>query len=113
MDRWNLMFIRTYAPSVALAMGALLLMWLLPDDTNNPFLKVFSDIFLWVPLIVLTVSAVSAVWATFRLRQWEQGDALACDCGGLLGRERPGIRGRSDYRKCLACGRNCASRNYL
>ena len=112
MDRWNWMLVRAYAPSMALTLAAMLLVWLLPKNTDNPFLAVFSDIFRWLPLITLAMGLVLTLWTTFRLWRWQQGDALTCECGGLLGRERPGIRGRTDYRKCLACGQNWSSRHY-
>lgn len=112
MDRWNLMFIRAYAPSIAFSAAAMFLLWLLPGKTDNPFLAVFADIFRWLPLLAMGISVVLAIWTTVRLWQWQQGNAISCECGGLLGRERPGIRGRTDYRKCLACGRNSSSRHY-
>lgn len=112
MDRWNLMFIRAYAPSMAFMAAATLLLWLLPKSTDSPFLAIFTDIFRWLPLTTLAIGSISALWATFRLWQWQQGHSLTCGCGGLLGRERAGIRGRTDYRKCLACGQNWSSRHY-
>ncbi len=66
----------------------------------------------WGPALAIAASVILGFVATVRLWRWDQGRApLVCECGGLLGRERPGRFGA--YRKCLACSRNVNERSCL
>jgi len=111
MDRWTWMMVRMYAPSLgALALG-LLLMLPLGMLRQSPMLAGVYAMARWLPTLAIAVSVTLALVATLRLWRWDQGrSALVCECGGLLGRERPGRFGA--YRKCLACNRNVNERYY-
>jgi len=111
MDRWTWMMVRMYAPALgALALG-LLLMLPLGTLQESPVLAGVYAMVRWLPALAIAVSVTVALVATLRLWRWDQGrSVLVCECGGLLGRERPGRFGA--YRKCLACNRNVNERYY-
>jgi hypothetical protein len=112
MDRWTWMALKVYAPSIGMGLLALVLMLMTPDQPNNPLVAPFAQIFQWASLAAMLAALGLGAIAAYSLWRWERGEALICDCGGLLGRERDGVRGRTDYRKCLACGKNVSSRYY-
>lgn len=65
----------------------------------------------WAPAMEIVTSVILGLIATVRLWRWDHGHSqLVCECGGLLGRERPGRFGA--YRKCLACNRNVNEEYY-
>src|SRR4249919_329862 len=106
MDRWGWMALRAYVPAgIALVVGVVSA-WMVSGLQANPLLAGMSAPLQWVSPSAFLAAVGLSLLATYRLLQWERGNALTCDCGGLLGRERAGIRGRGDYRRCLACGRN-------
>lgn len=112
MDRWTWMMVRMYAPALgALALG-LLLMLPLGMLRKSPVLAGVYAMARLAPALAIAASVILGLIATVRLWRWNQGRSqLVCECGGLLGRERPGPFGA--YRTCLACGRNLNGRNYL
>jgi len=105
MDRWPWMMARMYAPALGALALRLLLMLPLGMLRESPMLAGVYAIARWLPALAIAVSVTLALVATLRLWRWDQGDsALVCECGGLLGRERPGRYGM--YRICLACSRS-------
>lgn len=112
MDRWGRMCVRAFVPTALLFAATLVSTWPLNALRDNPFTAGLFDLVRWIPLLGFATTVSLASWTTYRLWQWEQGNALTCDCGGLLGRERSGVRGRGDYRRCLACGRCVNHRFY-
>ena len=112
MDRWTVMSIRIFAPAAVVALAALLASILIARLGSHPLLALAAEKLEWIPFGALLLAAVLACAGMYRLWRWQQGFALICDCGGLLGRERLGVRGRGDYRKCLACGRNINHSHY-
>jgi len=80
---------------------------------QRPFLDAFAAPFEYATLALLGLSFALALHACFRLYGWSHGRGLLCQrCGCLLGRERPGKWGRSDYRRCLGCSSNTSKRDY-
>lgn len=111
MDRWTWMMVRMYAPALAAFALGLLLTLPLGMLRESPVLAGVYAMVRWLPALAIAVSVTLALGATLRLWHWDQGrSALVCECGGLLGRERPGRFGA--YRKCLACNRNVNERYY-
>lgn len=85
-------------------MVGLLLMLPLGIIRETPLLAGIYAVASWAPALAIAASVILGLIATVRLWRWDQGRSrLVCDCGGLLGRERPGRIGA--YRKCLACSR--------
>lgn len=112
MDRWTWMALKAYVPAMTALAGAVASMWVISGWKDNLYLAGMVGVASWVPIVGFAVAVGLGSWTTYRLWRWERGEALVCDCGGLLGRERPGVRDRGDYRRCLACGRNMNHRHY-
>ncbi len=111
MDRWKWMMARMYAPALgALALG-LLLMLPLGMIRESQLLSEIYAVARLAPALAIVASVIFGLIATVRLWRCDQGSSpLVCECGGLLGRERPGLFGA--YRKCLACSRNVNEKYY-
>lgn len=112
MDRWTWMAMRLYAPAAATAVVTALARIMLSGLAVGPFGLSFQPVLRWGTLAGAIVTLGLLAIASFRLWRWTDGQGRLCDCGGVLGRERPGIRGRTDYRRCLACDRAVSSRYY-
>jgi len=111
MDRWTWMMARIYAPAVVALVVGLLLMLPLGMIRETPLLAGIYAVARWAPALAIAASVILGLIATVTLWRWDQGRSqLVCECGGLLGRERPGRFGA--YRKCLACSRNVNEKNY-
>jgi hypothetical protein len=112
MDRWTFMVFRAYGPCIGLGVLSAVFTLLGPEPSDGPFANPFATMFAWASFGAALASLGAGIFAAYSLWRWQRGLALACHCGGLLGRERPGIRGRTDYRQCLACGKNVSSNHY-
>lgn len=112
MDRWTWMTLRLYAPAAAVAAVTMLIRVPLSGLVGGLFGPAFQPFLHWGTLAGAAMTFVLLAIASIRLWSWTDGHGLLCECGGLLGRERPGIRGRTDYRRCLACDRAISSRHY-
>lgn len=113
MNRDHWMLIKVYAPALLLVLAALVLMGALSGLREYPQTAGFFNVWRCAPLGLLTWALGLAAMASYRLWRWEQGIGAVCPrCDGPLGRERPGIRGRGDYRKCMRCGDNINQRYY-
>jgi len=111
MDRWTWMMARMYAPAVGTLVIGLLLMLPLGMIRESPLLAGIYAVARWAPALAIAASVILGLIATLRLWRWDQERSrLVCECGGLLGRERPGRFGA--YRKCLACSRNVNEKYY-
>lgn len=111
MDRWTLMVMRAYLPAAygfAICFGLLFLAFHFRDAGLGELAAPAAQL----SAFALACAGALALWATGRLWRAHYGKGRLCDCGGLLGRERPGVRGQTDYRRCLACGRAVSSRFY-
>jgi len=105
MERWTWMMARMYAPAAGTLLIGLMLMLPLGMIRESPLLAGIYALARWAPALAIVVSVILGLIATVRLWRWDQGHSrLVCECGDLLGRERPGRFGA--YRKCLACGRS-------
>ncbi len=110
MDRWTWMMARMYAPAVGALVSGLLLMLPLGMIRESQLLAGIYAVARWTPALAIAASVILGLIATVRLWRWDHGrNQLVCDCGGLLGRERPGRFGA--YRKCLACNRKVNERD--
>lgn len=110
MDRWSWMAARAFAPAAFALLIAFASIEAVATLAANPHLLGVSAFARWVPLAALVFAVASWTWVCVRLWRAERGLGLLCDCGGLLGREREGRYG--PYRRCLACSRNVARRDY-
>lgn len=111
MDRWTWMAIRIYAPAAGVLLLSLMLTVPIASIAKHAIWAGVSEIAWWATFAGMVVGTGMAAFATFRLWRWERGDAsMACDCGGLLGRERNGRYGL--YRKCFGCRKNVNERKY-
>lgn len=102
---WNLIFVRAYWRGLAVFGTAIVVAIPLTKLQGSTLHQVAAA----GPWIVST-GAVAAIGlfaaATLRLRAWEADRMHACrHCSGPLGHVRGGIRGRSDFRRCLQCDR--------
>lgn len=110
MDRWTWMFARMYSPAIGALVIGLLLMLPVGMIRESELLAGVHAMARWVPPLAILASLILGLIATVRLWRWDQGRSLlVCECGGLLGRERPGRFGA--YRKCLACNRKVNERD--
>lgn len=105
---WTLIFVRAYWRALLIFSGAAVIATCLARLRGSMF-EGWAVAAPWV----LTAGAIAAVGligaATLRLRAWEADRMRACQyCSGPLGHVREGIKGRSDYRRCLQCDR-CTS----
>jgi hypothetical protein len=112
MDRWTWMALRLYAPAAAGAVVTVLALIPLSGLADGPLGLAFQPVLRLGTLAGAVATMALFAIASIRLLRWIDGEGLLCECGGLLGRERPGIRGRTDYRRCLACNRAVSSRHY-
>jgi len=112
MDRWGWMALRAYAPAAFALLGGLVSAWVVAGLQASPLLASLYDLARRAPGLAFLLALGLGLFATYRLLQWERGKGPTCHCGGALGWEHPGIRGRADYRKCWACGRNVNHRHY-
>lgn len=112
MDRWGWMALRAYVPAAFALVAGLVSAWVVSHLPAGSLIAGMLAPLRWVAPIAFLAAVGLSLLATYRLLQWERGSAPTCHCGGLLGRERPGIRGRGDYRRCLACGRAVNQRHY-
>ena len=111
MERWTWMMARMYAPAAGTLLIGLMLMLPLGMIRESPLLAGIYALARWAPALAIVVSVILGLIATVRLWRWDQGHSrLVCECGGLLGRERPGRFGA--YRKCLSCNRNVNEKYY-
>lgn len=110
MNRWDWMAVRAFAPAAFALVGALLLMRVVSGLGSNPYAAVIFVPAKWLSLAALMFGTLHGGWTTYRLWRAERGEGVLCDCGGLLGPEIGGHYG--PYRKCLACRRNVARRDY-
>jgi hypothetical protein len=110
MDRFHWMFLKAFLPGLGWMVAACLVAWWASGLLNNSMTVGIADALSWGSLAVVGWGVLLLLAASYRLWRWQRGDCPACDCGGLLGRERDGRYG--PYRKCLACGRNLNERYY-
>lgn len=106
MHRTTLSLIRNFASPICLFVGALILKTVAVNLADSPYLAGLYTPTSWASLGVFLISLIMAALAGYRAWRWAEGRWSTCDCGGILGRVRDGIRGRSDYRKCFGCGRS-------
>lgn len=100
-----------YAPVVGALLIGLLLMLPLGMIRESSLRAGIYAVARWAPALAIAASVIPGLIVTVRLWRWDQGRRLlVCECGGLLGRERPGRFGA--YRKCLACNRDVNERYY-
>lgn len=110
MNRWDWMAVRAYTPAAFALVGAFVLMWVASGlDAGSYAAAIFAPV-KWASLAALVFGSLHGGWTTYRLWRAERGEGVLCDCGGLLGPEIDGRYG--PYRKCLACRRNVARREY-
>lgn len=112
MERWIWMTLRLYAPAATVAVVTMLARIPLSGLADGLLGLAFQPVLRWGTLAGAVVTLTLLTVASIRLWRWTDGVGLLCDCGGLLGRERPGIRGRTDYRRCLVCNRAVSSRYF-
>lgn len=112
MERWTWMALRAYSPSFAALALAFALTWIASGWQDHPLLSPLTSVLGAVPLGLLVAAIGLGAYTSYRLWRWEQGQGFICECGGMLGRERPGIRDWGRYRRCFACGRNVNHRHY-
>ena len=113
------MVFRLFAIPVLLLIGSLIAMYIfgyaIPENLSNTSLAGLGDnAKRFAPKIGLFLMAVGGVWvlfSSFSLWKWYQGSSVDCchNCGGMTSYHQ-GIRGRSNYYKCMACGTNRADR---
>jgi len=62
-------------------------------------------------IALLIIGAMWFLWSSINLWKWYQGysNEFCHNCGGMTTYHQ-GIRGRSNYYKCMACGVNRANR---
>lgn len=106
MQRTTLSLIRNFACPACLLVGAVILKVVAVNVATSAYLAGLYAPISWASVGVLGVALLLALLAGYRAWRWSEGQWPTCDCGGMLGRVRDGIRGRSDYRKCMGCGRN-------
>jgi hypothetical protein len=106
------MYIKAFVPTALLLVATVTVTWLVSGLRDNPNFSSLFELARWIPFSGFAATLLLGAFTSYRLWRWGQGYALTCECGGLLGRERLGIRGRGDYRHCLACGRNVNHRHY-
>lgn len=104
------MAVRAYAPAGFALVGAFVLMWMVSGLEPASYAAVIFAPAKWASLAALAFGTLHGGWTTYRLWRAERGEGVLCDCGGLLGAEIDGRYG--PYRKCLACRRNVARRDY-
>jgi hypothetical protein len=114
VNRWDWMAVRAYLPAVGALLAAAISTWALSGWHDSPLLAGIAQVARWVPLVALGATVALVVAPTYRLLRWRRGEGPHCpSCGGPLGHERDGYRGRSgSYRKCYACGDNVNHRHY-
>lgn len=110
MDRFEWMGVKVFLPGAFCMLASLAAIWLLSGIQSSPYIAGFWYGLRWVPVALLGLGLLFVGRAVYRLWQWQRGEGLLCDCGGLLGREIDGRYGL--YRQCLACGRNVNERHY-
>lgn len=114
MRRENWILVRTFAPSVGLFAGALLLLLPTMGSGEGGLWSGVGSALAWLSLACASLGLVSLMLNGFRLWQWERGSGPSCFiCSGPLGRQRDGRRDRGGpYRRCLACGKANNHRHY-
>ncbi len=116
----NRMLFRLYAIPVLLIVGSLITMYIfgsvIPDSFSNTALAGLGDSAKgFAPKAGLFLIVISLAWSlvsSISLWKWYQGSSsidYCHNCGGMTN-YRQGIRGRSNYHKCMACGANRADR---
>ena len=108
MGRMYWMAVKMYLPTMLCLLGALGSIWALTNLGQSHYTAPLAASLSWMPYGLLALAGLLGIVTSVRLWRWEAGRALICTCGGLLGREHLGRYGL--YRKCMACGRNHASR---
>lgn len=106
MNRWTFMVIKAYIPAFfafSLAFGAKLFA---NRALESSYLMGFYSPISWASVAIFGIGVMWALYISIQLWRWSEGKGDSCHCGGMLGAVRDGIRGRSDYRKCMACGDN-------
>lgn len=79
---------------------------------NSPILASLHSLVTYVALGLFASGVLWMAVELFRVWQWEVGKDSVCPrCGGMLGFVHQGIRGRSDYRKCMGCWGNHSGYN--
>ena len=111
MDRWTLMIVRAYLPATFALAVSFALLFAATRFRDMEVLAGLAESLGLAFAVALGFASLHALWMAGRLWRAERGRGLLCDCGGLLGRERPGVRGQTNYRRCLACGRAVSSRS--
>jgi len=106
MQRTTLSQIRNFALPAYLVAIAFILKAIAVNMADSGYLAGLYTPISWAALAVFGIGLLFALQAGYQAWRWADGLDLACDCGGMLGSTRDGIRGQSDYRKCLGCGRN-------
>ncbi len=113
MDQTTWMLIRAYLPVAALFAIGLGLLVISPDADSGSLTAPIVNLFRWGSLLAMAAGAILLLVVSYRFWRWERGLGPACpNCGGPLGGERNGIRGRGDYRACLQCNKNVNERFY-
>lgn len=100
------MVLRAYSPSFAALTLAFALIWVVSGWQGHPLLSPLTSFLTAAPLGLLVTAIGLSAYTSYRLWRWEQGEGFICNCGGMLGWQRPGIRDSGCYRRCLVCGRN-------
>lgn len=87
MDRWTLMAVRMYLPAAAVLLLFLALTFPVASMQGHAILGGIARIAWWGTGAGMVLGTVMAVFATFRLWQWERGNAsMMCECGGFANR---------------------------
>lgn len=113
MDRTTWMLISAYLPVAALYAISLLILFAVPDVDPSSLVAPIVNIFRLGSFLAMCGGTLLLLVVSYRLWLWERGDGPACpNCGGPLGGEKIGIRGRGNYRVCFQCNKNVNERFY-
>lgn len=108
MQRATLSIIKAYAIPAYITLLAFIVKYVSLSMTKSAYLVGFYSPISWASLGIFGVGMLWSLMVSYRVWCWAEGRDVACSCGGMLGFVRDGVRGRSDYRKCMACGSNLA-----
>lgn len=107
------MLIRAYGPPCVLLVVAFAILFSAPEVRSGSYAAPIINLLPWVSLIPFAMGSWLLAAASFRLWRYERGEGPMCNkCGGPLGGEKVGKRGRGDYRTCMQCGTNVNERFY-
>ena len=113
MDRTTWMTLKAYAPAAALLVVAFIALSAAKGLAGHPLSAAAFSMLRMVSLVAFGLALIALASATYRLWRWESGEGPMCPvCGGPLGSEKSGIKGRGGYRTCMQCGKHANERFY-